>query len=38
MLWKNLNYDMGLEVSGQDTPAVLNTDVCRVLDCFVSAV
>lgn len=29
---------MGLEVSGQDTPAVLNTDVCRVLDCFVSAV
>lgn len=29
----------GLEVSGQDTPAYLNTDVCRVLDyCFVSAV
>ena len=29
---------MGLEVSGQDTPAFLNTDVCRVLSyCFVSA-
>lgn len=29
---------MGLEVSGQDTPAFLNTDVCRVSDyCFVSA-
>ena len=29
----------GLKVSGQYTPAYLNTDVCRVLDyCFVSAV
>ena len=29
---------MGLEVSSQDIPAFLNTDVCRVLSyCFVSA-